>query len=263
MNTIRDIDCFMLDMDGTVYLSNNLIEGSREFINKLKAKGKQFVFITNNSSKSSSEYQLKLKKLGISITVEDIINSGEVTASYISEKKSGATIYLVGTPSLEREFKRFNIRVTKDKNDRIDYIVVGFDTTLNYRKIWDAHDLILKGIPYIATHPDYVCPLEDGKTMPDCGAIISLLEASTGKKPFIVGKPNTLMVDYIASKKEIAKTKLAIVGDRLYTDIQTGLNADITSILVLSGETNRKDLEKSGQKPDYILESIKDLVPLI
>lgn len=129
----------------------------------------------------------------------------------------------------------------------------------NHKKLWDAHDLILDGIPYLATNPDYVCPLEDKKTMPDCGSIISLLKTSTGKEPLVIGKPNTLMVDYVARKTGIDKKRIAMVGDRLYTDIQTAVNAKITGILVLSGETSREDLKSAPQKPDYIFPSIKEL----
>jgi NagD protein len=259
MKELNEIKCFLLDMDGTFYLGNKLIDGALEFIEKIKSQDKLFFFLTNNSSKSSTDYQQKLKRMGVFVSTEQIITSGQVTASFIRDKNKEARVYLVGTPSLHKEFINLNLKITTDKNQEIDYLVLGFDTTLNYQKLWDAHDLILKGRPYIATNPDYVCPLEDGKTMPDCGSIISLLKTSTGREPFIIGKPNTLMIDYVAKRTGIGKDEIAIIGDRLYTDIQTAINANITGILVLSGETKREDLTKAPQKPDFVFRSIRDI----
>ncbi|MDI3547123.1 MAG: hypothetical protein PWR10_775 [Halanaerobiales bacterium] len=256
---LKEIECFLLDMDGTFYLGNRLIDGAQKFLQKIEQQNKKLLFLTNNSSKSSRDYQQKLEGLGVFVPPENIINSGEVTADYIKERKEGARVYLVGTPSLQDELEAVGLQVTTDKEGKIDYLVLGFDTTLTYKKLWDAHDLILDGIPYLATNPDYVCPLEDKKTMPDCGSIISLLKTSTGKEPLVIGKPNTLMVDYVARKTGIDKKRIAMVGDRLYTDIQTAVNAKITGILVLSGETSREDLKSAPQKPDYIFPSIKEL----
>ena len=197
--------------------------------------------------------------MSLQFSLDKIINSGEVRVNYIKSKKENACVYVVGTPSLEEEFERLGMEVVKNKNKDIDFLVLGFDTTLNYEKLWDAHDLILDEVEYIATNPDYVCPLPGSKTMPDCGSMISLLETSTGKRPFVVGKPNTLMIDYVSKKTGISREKMALIGDRLYTDIKTAQKADITSILVLSGETGMKDLEESPQNPEYIFYFIKEL----
>lgn len=259
MKKLNDVECFLLDMDGTFYLGNELIAGALDFLDKIKELNKNYIFLTNNSSKSSRDYQKKLEKLGVEVPLSNIINSGEVTADYIEKRNKGAKIYAVGTPSLEKELEGFGLRVIKDKNKEIDYLVLGFDTTLTYEKLHAAHDLILERVPYIATNPDYVCPLEGGKTMPDCGSMINLLKTSTGKEPQVIGKPNTLMIDYVASKLGIKKEEIAMIGDRLYTDIQTAINADITSILVLSGETDKKMLEEASQNPDYVFASIKEL----
>jgi len=259
MKELNQIKCFLLDMDGTFYLGNKLIDGALEFIEKIKSQDKLYFFLTNNSSKSQVDYQQKLKGMGLIVSTEQIITSGQVTASYIKEKNKEARVYLVGTPSLNQEFKNLNLRISTDKSEEIDYLVLGFDTTLNYQKLWDAHDLILKGIPYIATNPDYVCPLEDEKTMPDCGSMISLLKTSTGREPLVIGKPNTLMIDYIAKRTGLSKDEIAIIGDRLYTDIQTAINTNITGILVLSGETKKEDLTKAPQKPDYVFQGIGDI----
>ncbi|MCC3145775.1 HAD-IIA family hydrolase [Halanaerobium sp. Z-7514] len=255
MIKLGEIECYLLDMDGTIYLSDQLIDKANEFIDILEEKGKDYVFFTNNSAKNSKDYQKKLDRMGLSIPLERIINSGEVTADYIKSQKADARVYPIGNPSFEKELEDAGLEVVKEKND-IDFVALAFDTTLTYQKLWDAHDLILNGVEYVAANPDYVCPLKDGKTMPDCGSMISLLETSTGKRPLIIGKPNNWMIDYAAKKSGIKKTKLAMVGDRLYTDIQMAINADITSILVLSGETNQAMLEEAKQNPDYVFESV-------
>lgn len=263
MEKINQIKCFLLDMDGTIYLGNNLIDGAKEFIEKISKSNREFFFFTNNSSKKPSDYLEKLSNFGIEISLNRIITSGDVTSSYILSQKEKPLVYLLGTPSLERQFLEKGICLTTNKSEDIDFLVLGFDTTLDYKKIWDAHDLILRGIPYIATNPDYVCPLAGGKSMPDCGATISLLKTSTGKEPLVIGKPNTLMIDFVQDKTGLSKKDFAMMGDRLYTDIQTAINADITSILVLSGETKRNDLSNAEQVPDYVFNSIKDLLNLL
>ena len=259
----KDIQCFILDMDGTLYLGNKLIDGALDFIKKVTSSNRLYFFLTNNSSKNSRDYQKKLAKLGIESSIEQTINSGQVTADYIKKLQADATVYLVGTNSLHQEFQKANLKIATERTQKIDFIVLGFDTTLNYQKLWDAHDLILKGVPYLATNPDYVCPLENGKTMPDCGSMISLLKASTGREPLIIGKPNPLMVDYVLKKSGIPKGKTALIGDRLYTDIQTGINAGITSILVLSGETRECDLKNCQEKPDYVFPDLKEIARLL
>ena len=257
--TLNEIECFILDMDGTIYLGEELIPGADKFIKFLKNSKKEFVFLTNNSSKNSANYQQKLQKLGIDISQNRIITSGEVTADYVKKRDEKASVYIVGTEKLKEDFKGADLKIKEDKEEDIDFLVLGFDTSLNYKKLWDAHDLILRGTKYIATNPDKVCPLENGATMPDCGAIIELLHTSTEKYPYVVGKPNTLMIDYISEIFGVEQGKIALVGDRLYTDIKTANKADIMSILVLSGETKRGDLEWAEQEPDLIINSIKDL----
>ncbi|MFP4017182.1 MAG: HAD-IIA family hydrolase [Halanaerobiales bacterium] len=259
MIDIQNIECFLLDMDGTIYLGNDLIDGAIEFLERLKETGREFYFFTNNSSKSPTDYYKKLLALGIEIAQERIITSGQVTINYIIKQQKDPLVYLVGTPSLEEQFIERGLRLTDDKLDEVDFLVLGFDTTLNYKKLWDAHDLILKGVKYIATNPDYVCPLAGGKSMPDCGAMISLLKTSTGREPLVIGKPNTLMIDFVQEKTGLARDKIAMIGDRLYTDIQTAINAGITSMLVLSGESTRADLEKAEQDPDYVFNSVKEI----
>src|SRR6056297_718025 len=265
MDKIKDTKLFIFDMDGTIYLGDNLIEGVLDFIAKLKKENKRYIFLTNNSSKNSKDYKEKLNKLGIQATTDDIVNAGEVTADYLKGIKANGeeNVYVVGTPSLEKVFEDYGFNLIKDRDKNVDFLVIGFDTTLTYKKLWDAHYLINQGVKYYATNPDKVCPLEGGRSMPDCGSIINLLKTSTGKEPVVVGKPSELMIEYISNKYDTDKENITMVGDRLYTDIKMAVNGGINSILVLTGESNESDLENSSINPDYVLKSIVDISKLL
>ncbi|HKL12995.1 MAG TPA: HAD-IIA family hydrolase [Halanaerobiales bacterium] len=265
MGKIKNTKLFIFDMDGTIYLGDNLIDGVLDFIKKLDEKGKDYIFLTNNSSKNSKDYQKKLNKLGIEVTKDKIVNAGEVTAAYLKKikGKDENNVYVVGTPSLERVFQDYGFKVIKNREADINSLVVGFDTTLTYQKLWDAHYLINKGVKYYATNPDKVCPLPEGKSMPDCGSIINLLKTSTGQKPIVVGKPSKLMVNYISNKYNIDKKYISMVGDRLYTDIKMAKQSGINSILVLTGETKQTDLKNSQINPDYILDSVVKITEML
>jgi NagD protein len=280
MTELAKINFFILDLDGTIYLENKLLKGSLDFLNKLKNQQKNFVFLTNNSSKNRADYQQKLAELGIDVSPEKIINSGEITAAHLTTKnakinsnknKQGKRIFLLGTESLKLEMERFgHTIVNQEKNLRqkaatVDYVVLGFDKSLTYQKLWLAHDLILAGVDYVATHPDLVCPLKGGRTQPDCGAMIELLAASTGKRPQIIGKPAQTTVNYIVERFQLKKSELAMVGDRLYTDMKMAKEAGITGILVLSGETSAADLKQLNQQNsaanyhDYLFKDVAEL----
>lgn len=258
-NKIENIKCYLLDMDGTFYLGDELIEGSLEFLDLLKRQNKDYIFLTNNSSKNSHAYQMKLEALGCKVDASRVFTSGEATTIYLSGLKKNARVFLLGTALLEEEFEKAGFQVVKERNENPDYVVLGFDTTLTYEKLWIACDYIREGVEYIATHPDYNCPLKDGKFMPDAGAMIDMIAGSTGIRPHIVGKPNKGIIDAICAKYDLNKEDIAMVGDRLYTDIKTGMNADITSVLVLSGETSMDDYKASDVVADYIYPSLKEL----
>ncbi|MFA5523433.1 MAG: HAD-IIA family hydrolase [Tissierellales bacterium] len=263
MNTLREKTVFLLDMDGTIYLGDQLIDGSKFFLDIIKQKGKRYIFLTNNSSKSKEVYVEKLNGLGIQSTPEEVFTSGEATTMYINKQKPGARIFLLGTESLEEEFSRQGFVLIKDRHKDIDYVVLGFDTTLTYEKLWIACEYISEGVEYIATHPDFNCPLPNNKFMPDAGAMAAFIEASTGRTPKIIGKPNKEIVDSIALKYDFNKKDMVIVGDRLYTDIKTGENAGIASVLVYTGETKQEDYENSVVKADYVFNSVKDIINLL
>lgn len=259
MKNIKDIKCFVLDMDGTFYLGNRLIDGALDFLKTLEAQNKEFLFLTNNSSKNRYAYVMKLNNLGLEIEADRIFTSGEATTIYLNGKKAGAKVFLLGTSMLEEEFIKAGFTLIKDKSEHPDFVVLGFDTTLTYEKLWIACDFIRDGAEYIATHPDFNCPLEDSKFMPDAGAMIDFISASTDKRPYVVGKPNKGIIEALCKKYGYDKDDIAIVGDRLYTDIKTGENAGITSILVLSGETSMESYNASEINADFIYPSLKEI----
>jgi HAD superfamily hydrolase (TIGR01457 family) len=248
-HSLKHVRCFLLDMDGTFYLGEQLLEGALRFIDVLNQQGCDFLFLTNNSSKNSQQYVDKITRLGLPIGRERVFTSGEATAMYARDRKPGARVYLVGTSALENEFRAHGFELTLDQPD---FVVLGFDTTLTYEKLWDLCNLVRAGLPYIATHPDYNCPTETG-FMPDIGATIAFVKASTGREPdMVVGKPNRLFVEKAAERVNIPVSEMCMIGDRLYTDIALGATAGIPTVLVLSGETRPEDLPTSPHQPDYV-----------
>jgi len=260
MEKLRDKRCFIFDMDGTIYLGDELIEGAKDLLEVLEERGTLFLFLTNNSSKNRDIYREKLDKLGVQVEADNIFTSGEATRIYIKSRGENKRIYLLGNENLEREFTEDGFILD---GENPDYVVLGFDTTLTYEKIWKACDLLGEGTEFLATHPDYVCPLPEGKIMPDTGAMIKMFEAATGKTPRVIGKPNKLIIESIMEKYSLQRDEMVMVGDRIYTDIKLGENAGIDSILVLSGEAKREDLKTTEIKPSYIVDSVKCLYDVL
>jgi len=252
---LKGIQCFLMDMDGTIFLGDQLLPGAHEWLDLLAARRIPYYFLTNNSSKSQVEYAQKLGCLGLQIPETLIFTSGEATAIYLAKHYPGASLYVVGTPPLQEEFARHGFTLTE--NDP-EVAVLGFDTTLTYAKLWQLCDLVVAGKPYIATHPDINCPTPEG-FKPDIGAMIELVATSTGRRPdVIVGKPNEPIVQAIAHKTGLPLEEHCMVGDRLYTDIALG-RWGITTVLVLSGETRVADLTSSEFKPDLVVADIAEM----
>ncbi|MGE5613311.1 MAG: HAD-IIA family hydrolase [Bacillota bacterium] len=256
---LRSKKQFVLDMDGTFYLGNRLLEGSLHFIEKVKATGRRYLFFTNNSSKTGEYYRQKLAGMGCRVEEDEILTSGDVTIKFLKENYPGARVYLVGTEMLEESFIREGINLAAGKPD---VVVFSFDTTLTYEKISRACTHIRNGAVFLATHPDLNCPTEDG-FIPDCGSMCAMVEASTGVKPKYLGKPFKETVDMISLITGRKREEIAFVGDRLYTDIAIAVNSGITGILVLTGETSLKDVEASQVKPDFIFDSLGALADLL
>ncbi len=256
---LKQTRCFLMDMDGTIYLGDQLLPGAGEWLNLLEAHHVDYYFLTNNSSRSRVEYAEKLNGFGLAVPEERIFTSGEATAIYLDKHYPGASLYVVGTLPLLSEFRRHGYALREDEPD---VVVLGFDTTLTYEKLWKLCDQVVMGKPYIATHPDINCPTPGG-FKPDIGAMIELVAASTGRRPdVIVGKPNAPIVEALAQKTGFPVEAHCMIGDRLYTDIALG-KWGITTALVLSGETKREDLAVSEFVPDMVVEDIRELTALI
>ena len=250
------VKCFLLDMDGTFNLGEELIDGSLYFIETLRDLGRDFLFLTNNSSKDRRQYAEKITRLGLPISEDKVFTSGEATALHLMGQHPSARIYVAGTPALEAEFQRHGFQVD-DQHPQI--IVLGYDTTFTYQKLSKLCDLVRSGLPYVATHPDLNCPTETG-FLPDIGATIAFVRASTGREPdLVVGKPNRIIVDAVALKYSLRISEMAMVGDRLYTDIALGQTSGITTCLVMSGETRPEDLAVSPFRPTYTFDNLASI----
>jgi HAD superfamily hydrolase (TIGR01457 family) len=255
-NSLSQVRCFLLDMDGTFYLGEELLEGALKFIDVVRQHGHEFLFLTNNSSKDSEQYAEKITRLGLTISHDKILTSGEATAMHIQQLEPGARVYVVGTKALENEFMARGFELTHESPN---FAVLGFDTTLTYDKLWKLCDLVREGVPYLATHPDFNCPTETG-FMPDIGAMIAFVKASTDREPdLIVGKPNPLFLEKAAERTGIPVSAMCMIGDRLYTDIALGATAGIPTVLVLSGETRQEDISTSPYQPSYIFQNLGEV----
>ncbi|MCC6795969.1 MAG: HAD-IIA family hydrolase [Candidatus Hydrogenedentes bacterium] len=252
---LRRIQNFLLDLDGTIYLGRNIIPGAVEFIEFLRGSGRNFLFFTNNSSNNAREYARKLGGLGIACEAEEILSSGEATVRYLLSETAYRRVYAVGTPSFEGELRDAGFELAESNPEAV---VIGFDNTLTYAKLERACLLLREGLPYFATNPDKVCPTEYGY-IPDCGSIAALLREATGRSPEFIGKPNPVMIRMGMQKIGATAEATAMVGDRLYTDMQMAYNAGISSILLLSGETKRADLEGAERLPDLVFASVREL----
>ncbi len=261
MMDIKSIKLFMLDMDGTIYNEDVLIPGALDFFRTLQEQGKKYIFMTNNSSKGRVSYVEKLTRLGINATEDDIASSVNATIMYLHQHKPGAKLYLIGTESLRAEMidEGFEVVSIDYRGEDIDYVLLGFDTELNYEKLRGACYYVSRGYKYIATNCDLKCPAMDNKFIPDCGAIANMIATATDRMPIFLGKPERTIVDAVSKQLNVPNSEIACVGDRLYTDVAVGINAGATSICVLTGEATREEIAGSELKPDYCFDSINDL----
>lgn len=256
MDRLKNIKLFVLDMDGTIYLGKNVLPGAREFVSHVKNSGKKIMYFTNNASNDHKIYIDRLTNMGFDADESEIFSAADVTAMYLNTHHPSAKVYVVGTPALEKTFKEYGINLTDGTEG--DIVVTSFDTTLTYEKLVKACDLIRGGATYYCTHPDFNCPTEKG-FIPDSGAIAALVTASTGVTPRYFGKPYRETADMIAQKSSLNFSDIAIVGDRLYTDIALGRNHGILSVLVLSGETKITDVTPENTA-DIVTSGIGDLI---
>lgn len=257
MSELKSKRLFLLDMDGTLYLDNDLFDGTIEFLEQIKKIGGRYIFLTNNSSKSVDKYIEKLASLGIASTAEDFLTSTNCTIDYLNTKDY-KNIYAFGTESFCEQLRDAGFNITTRLEDDIDCLCRGFDTELSFQKLEDACILLGRGVPYIATNPDWVCPTWYG-FVPDCGSVAQMLYNATKRRPKFIGKPEPDMALSAIKMTGFKPEEAVLIGDRLYTDIACGVNAGISTIFVLSGEGTMEDLEESDVKPEFVRNNIKEI----
>lgn len=257
---IKSMNLFLFDMDGTLYLGDRLYDFTIELLETIRKTGRKYLFMTNNSSKSVADYISKLHKLGIEAAREDFITSSQATAYYLHKHHEGKTLYVCGTESLKAELRREGFSVTTELA-QVECVVMGFDTELTFQKLHDVSYLLLTRpeLPYIATNPDLVCPTEFG-SVPDCGSVCIGIKNATGREPVVIGKPSPLMPLLAMERLGAKKEETCVIGDRIYTDVKSGLNAGITGILVMSGETTPEILAASQDKPHIVLQDAGEIL---
>ena len=258
---LAGIKCFAFDLDGTVYYDETWIDGARELFEKLEAAGRRYCFMTNNSSKGKSAYIEKLERMGLVIDPEtQMISSGQATIDYLKREFQGKSVFLFGNRVLKDEFESAGIRLAEEDPD---VIVTAFAQEFDYRDLSVLCDLLASKIPYIATHPDFVCPTKTFQCgfMPDIGALQAYIRAAVGRDPdTIIGKPYGEIVRFMMKTMGARPEETAIVGDRLYTDVRAGVENGLTGIFVLSGEGTLADIEKQSFRPTLVFDSVKEMI---
>lgn len=254
---------FIFDLDGTIYLDEEIIEGAQDAILALKNRGDKVIFLTNKSIATRQSYYEKLIKLGIETSLDEVVNSNFITAKYLREHlEDNEEVYVIGEHPLFEELAEQNIAITEDPK-KAKFVVIGWDRKFDYNKLNDAFQAWRHGAKVIATNPDRTCPVKDGE-IPDCGAMIGAIEGATGQKiDMVTGKPSQLMASYVVDKLlKLPSDKCYMVGDRIETDILMGNEAGLNSVLVMTGITTEEILASSTSKPKYVLNSIKEIVTL-
>lgn len=256
---LQKIRLFVLDLDGTVYLGDRLLEGAADFIASAKEKGRRILFFTNNTSRSPLEYVERLTRMGIPVARADILTAGDVTLHYLQTHCAGQSVYLLGVPALRQSFLEAGIPLTEEQPD---LVVVGFDKALTYERLEKACIYLRRGARFLATHPDINCPTE-AEPIPDCGAICAAITASTGFTPRALGKPAPETVELVEAASGLPREAIAFVGDRLYTDVACGTKNGACGILVMTGETTPEMLTESSFTPDAVFPSLGAMAPLL
>jgi arabinose operon protein AraL len=250
---------YIFDLDGTIYRGEKLIPGARETIATLKSLSKRILYLSNKPLQTRADYASKLTRLGIPTEPDAVINSSLVMARWLSKQSPQAVVYIIGEPPLIEEMMRAGFRIS-EKAGEIQYVIASFDRTFDYRKLDIALQAIRKGAHFVATNPDRTCPIEGGE-IPDCAAMIGAVEGATGKKvETIVGKPSEVIIQVALEAMGLGPQDCLLVGDRLETDMVMGQSAGMATALVLTGVTNREALRKSSIRPDYVWESVAEII---
>lgn len=254
-SNLENIEAIFLDLDGTIYMGDNLIDGAIDFLNRIEERGIKRFFLSNNSSKSVAQYLVKLEKMGIPANKEEVLLSTHDLLSWLKAENISET-YLVGTEGMKEMLEEVGIN-TNSENPQ--FVVLGYDTEITYEKLTNASIYLHRGVPLVVSHPDMVCPSPNGG-LPDTGAYLALFEATTGVTPkHICGKPNPGMILHKIIELGLTPNVCAMVGDRLYTDMEMADRAGVHGILVLSGEATKNDATNSTQRPSLIVDSVASL----
>jgi HAD superfamily hydrolase (TIGR01450 family) len=266
LERLRQIAHVALDMDGTIYKGGTLFPCTLPFLEQLRALGIGWTFLTNNPSKSSADYLAHLGKMGVSATADELYTSAQATIDYLRQHfPEVRRIFALGTPSMLAEFSGAGFELTADDpKDVPDAVVVGFDMTLVYPRLCRAAWWIHQGKLFVATNPDRVCPTDQPTVLVDCGAICAMLETATGRAPDVVlGKPDPAMLRGILDRHDLNPNQIAMVGDRIYTDILMAHRAEALGVLVLTGEATEKDVARADQRPHLVVPSLAEFGELL
>lgn len=253
---------FLLDMDGTIYLGDTLFDGTKDFLRRVRERGGRYLFATNNSSRSVTAYVERLQKMGIDTRAEDFLTSVDALIWYLRGKYDDALIYAFGTRTFREQLSGAGFHVTDRLEDGVSLLVCGFDTELTFQKLEDACILLGRGVDFVATNPDWVCPTSYG-SVPDCGSVCEMLFRATGRRPKFIGKPEPEMALLSMERWGCTREETVLVGDRIYTDIACGVNAGIDTAFVLSGEGVVEDIEKYHVQPAGIYKDIREIWSLM
>lgn len=255
---LADKRLFLLDMDGTLYLDDRLFDKVPEFLSHVRRIGGRYLFLTNNSSRGVEGYMEKLSRMGIPTAPEDYLTSVDAAIDHLRRFHAGKKCYVFGTRAFYGQLQTAGIPVTDRPGDDVDILLCGFDRELTFRKLEDACILLNRGVTWLATNPDWVCPTWYG-SVPDCGSVCRMLTTATGRKPLFLGKPQPAMAELALRRTGFSPEQAVMIGDRLYTDVACGINAGIDSIFVLSGEGTEADIAQYGIQPTWIFSDIAAL----
>ena len=258
---LKNKKLFLFDIDGTLALGDGLFEGTRELLNYIEEIGGKAYFITNNSTKSTDDYVLKFKKWGFDVPKNFFITAGSISLEFLKENYKNDKIFMAATNSFVSEAKKNGLNVVTTPDEDVSCILVGFDNELTYEKAQNVCELLFKNkdLPYYATNPDLSCPVPFG-FVPDCGAICELIKCAVGFLPTFLGKPNPIIVEACLKDSGFSKEETIVVGDRLYTDIACGINANVDTCALFTGEVQPHDLEETEYKPTYSFDTVLDFL---
>ena len=256
---MRQYDGYLFDLDGTIYLGEELIPGAADVVAKLRERGARVQFLSNKPVARRDSYATKLTKLGIPCTPDDVVNSPLASARYLAQEHAGERVMAMGEAPLRQELLEAGVELT-DAPDETDIVLASWDREMCWPQMDAAHQALLNGARFFATNPDTVCPLEGGRTVPDCGAIIAYLEASTGRSlEVMIGKPSRIITEMALATIDLTADQCLMIGDRLGTDIAMGRTAGLDTALVLTGVTTREDLEGADVEPTWVLGSVAEI----